>query len=145
MAKGKEKKGAAKKTAPKRKTKKQEKEELRLKEIEIVHLDLCERDVELQRANIDLANARITNLTMDYHRKLEAQKQQLRDAQQKYEHLAVIRNRKLAEIEDRLKKIEPAFSFQDYLQQDDGTLVLAEDKVASLDPTLNDGGGTVSG
>lgn len=136
-----------KKATPKAKKsrakKKKEPEELRLTQLEKVELDLCERDWELSLKEIELAEAKIRNLTMDFHSKQASLKEMKRTAQKKSEQLALIRNRKLAEVESRLRKIDKNFSFKDYLEQDDGLLILAEDKIASLDPTANDGGDTV--
>jgi hypothetical protein len=137
MAKGKEKKPARKPAA--KKTAK-EPEELRLTQLEQVELNLCERDWEMSLKDIELADARIRNLTMDFHQKQAALKDMKRNAQKKSEQMALIRNRKLAEVEFRLRKIDPDFSFKDYLEQDDGLLVRTEDKVAALDPTAGDSG-----
>lgn len=122
-------------------------EELRLTELEQVQLNLCERDWELSLKEVELVNAKIRNLTMDFHQKQAGLKEMLRTSQAKSQQLALIRNQKLAEIEARLRKINKDFSFKDYLEQDDGLLVPNEDMIASMDPTAGgdvDGGDTVT-
>lgn len=118
----------------------EEKPELRLTRLEQAELNLCERDYELSMKEIDLANARIRNLTMDYHQKMASLKDMLRTQQQRSEQMALIRNQRLAEIEGRLRALDPKFSFKDYLEQDDGLLVPNEDKILELDQTAGGGG-----
>jgi len=135
MAKGKKDPSKTEKK-PRANTKKaDEPQELRLTQLERVELNLCERDCELALKDIELANARIRNLTMDYHSKMSALKEQLKTAQVKSEQLVLIRNRKLAEIEHRLMQIEKGFSFTDYLEQEDGLLIRNDEKIGALDPT----------
>ena len=118
----------------------EEKPELRLSQLEQVELNLCERDYELSMKEIELVNARIRNLTMDYHQKTASLKDTLRMQQQRSEQMALIRNQKLAQIEGRLRDLDSGFSFKDYLEQDDGLLVPNEDKILELDPTAVGGG-----
>lgn len=113
--------------------------ELRLTQLEQVELNLCDRDHELSVSNLELASAKLRNLEMDFQVKKSKLVDMIKVAKQKTEQLALIRNRKLSEIESRLRGIEPNFSFRDYLEQDDGLLVLAEDKIVALDPTATGG------
>lgn len=115
--------------------------ELRLSPLEQAELNLCDRDYELSMKDIELANAKLRNLDMDYQTKKGKLVSILKSSQQRSEQLAMIRNHKLAEIEKRLRAIDENFSFQGYLEQDDGLLVPNEDKIASLDPTAGDGNG----
>lgn len=117
-------------------------EELRLTPLEQAELNLCERDWELSVKDIELSNAKIQNLTMDYHQKSTKLKDMLLTAQRKSEQLALIRNRKLSEIESRLRSVDEKFSFRNYLEQDDGLLVPNEDLIPELDPTAGGGSDT---
>lgn len=144
MAKGKKetKKAAPKKATKKAKApKKEEPKELRLTELERAQLDICERDVEIAHLNIENASAKLRNLEMDYLSKREQLRTRKRDAQAKYEQVVRIKNTKLAEVEFRLREIDSTFSFKDYLEQEDGTLIKAEDRIGALDPTAGDGEG----
>ena len=129
----------AKKSSAKKSQKRPE--ELRLTQLEQVELNLCERDEEYMRLKVQTVDAQITNLTLNYHQNLTKLKEERRTAVAKAEQATLIRNKKLSEIEHRLAKLQPGFNFRDYLEQDDGTLILAEDKIVSLDPTA-EGSGT---
>lgn len=115
-------------------------EELRLTQLERAELNLTERDWELSIKDIELADAKIRNLTMDFHQKMAALKDMLRNAKVKSEQLALIRNRKLAEIEHRLMRVQPGFSFKDYLEQDDGLLVKVDEKIPEANTTTGSSG-----
>lgn len=114
-------------------------EELRLTQLEQVELNLCERDWELSLRDIELADARLRNLAMDFQQKKAQLISAKETAQAKSEQLARIRNTKLTEIQKRLQTIEPDFDFKDYLEQEDGLLIPTEDKILSMDPTAGEG------
>jgi hypothetical protein len=126
-----------KKAAPKKRATKSKVNgtELRITELESAHLDITERDVELAAKDIELVNAQLRNLAMDYERKKKQLADRLEVARRKSEQVALIRNKVLSEIEMRLIGIDKDFSFKTHLQQEDGTFVREEDIVAAKDPT----------
>lgn len=124
-----------------KKGKKKKPEELRITPLEHAELDLTERDWQLSLKDIELADAKITNLTMLYHQQVSSLKEQKRTAQTRSEHMCLVKNKKLSEVEFRLRTIKSDFSFKDYLEQNDGTLVLSEDIIGALDPTASEGEG----
>lgn len=107
--------------------------ELRLKDVELVLLDLTERDWELAKANHLLAQQKLVNLNMQYSQDKAIILAEIKTALEKIDQMAAIRNDKLAEIEARLRGIEPNFSFRKYIQQDDGLMVSEEDIVPPED------------
>lgn len=124
---------------PRRKKSNGESKELRLTPLEQAELNLCERDWELSVRDIELADARLRNLAMDFQQKKAQLVSAKETAQAKSEQLARIRNTKLVEIQKRLQTIVPEFDFKDYLEQDDGLLIPSEDKILSMDPTSGKG------
>lgn len=117
--------GVKKKTARRKKASKAngEAKELRLTELEMAEMTITERDHQLSLKDIELASAKLMNLTMEFQRKQSLLKQMVVDAQRKSEQAAKIKNGKMAEVDQRLRTIDPEFSFSTYIIKDDGTLV----------------------
>ena len=108
-------------------------DELRLTELEMAKLDLTDRDYQIARQRIEICDAKLANLSLDYDRKKTQLRQKRVEAERKSEQTAIIRNTVLSEVEQRLRKIDKDFSFREYLQQDDGTFIKETEVVPELE------------
>lgn len=108
-------------------------DELRLTELEMAKLDLTDRDYQISRQRIEICDAKLANLALDYDRKKKQLRQERTEAERKSEQTAIIRNTVLSEVEHRLRKIDKDFSFREYLQQDDGTFIREKEVVPELE------------
>ena len=110
-----------------------EEQELRLTELEMAKLDLTDRDYQIARQRVEICDAKLANLALDFDRKKTQLRQKRAEAERKSEQTAIIKNTVLADVESRLRKIDKDFSFREYLQQDDGTFVKESDVVPELE------------
>lgn len=102
-------------------------QELRVTELEQVHFKLTDRDHDLAKMEEQLVRAKLENLRNNYQQQKFQLEQALKSAIHKIQQTAHIRNQVVKDAELRLREIDPEFSFQNYLIQDDGTLVPEED------------------
>lgn len=107
----------------KKKAIQREPEELRLTELELVLLERDDLAIRGCGRDAELAEAKLLALTLEFQTTKAKLVDMRKNAKTKHEGLVLQRNKRLAEIEQRLRSIDPDFSFKDYTQLHDGTLV----------------------
>lgn len=107
----------------KKKALQREPEELRLTDLELALLERDDLAVQGCARDVELADTKLLALALEYQTTKAKLVDMRKNAKLKHEGLILQRNKRLAEIEQRLRELDPEFSFKDYTQQHDGTLV----------------------